>query len=1222
MLSQEHHIQPLVQREATQLRERFPAHAQTIERLTSEYAARFRDELRTFDDAFELCRRVQGMLDEHEVPDDLLSEINSSRRRILFELLQHGLTHRTLEGSAPLRWEMQFTPPPPTNGNGRGRRSQSREHTEEEVREIIRSQNFDLLRLAAGLGVDAAADVLCAMGQVGEEERSRVISFISAYLGQSARPEPLGGPEILRYPRAVLDVPAVHTVARRILLQDLFIHLQALGVDDPDQHTHVRRHVGRIALQRMTDLARQVGVTDPTVHASLFMELSNSLQQACSQPHPNTLVQSLEERGQSCPFPSLRQLIAVQQLKDRRHLYVGFEPGLGKTPIPFHLFEQMRAEGKHPRMLYLAPPPVIQEIPNRIQPGSSPQPTRDCYYVDPAMAPSVGVVQSGMKNHILEEIAGERDVTFCSYTMLHSPRDLNRRRGEEAELEREERRLIDLLSSQDWDILVLDEAHSIDGNKAWTRLVDRLIHGQTGRGTHLSREGYVVALSGSPVMNTIADPVVIHDLFQSPRERRQRYENDLRDTEGRDTATERGLDPRRVRAALNDTLLILDHPEPWLEHVEMLDYPISDREMAFIRAICSNPTLTAKHKIDATTQFLLCPQLVSGDETMPESLLEWMTMQLEHDLGERNSILIAENMRAQGVLRASDGEDPGPDEVELHLFRKIEQFCQDWAQRNGIPVNFFTVHRDVAQADRQRAYADAAQAQSSGEHKTVIFAMSQCLNVGIRLHIDRIIDLEWPYNSPEIQQLLKRALREGQDDVHLTACYSRGTVQEGIYHQAMDKYEDALQCLYGTGVSDSILRAHVRERQRVDAPESESELFRILDRSAPGQRRSIIEQWLHGRGMNGVTQFWDRHRDLFTMLYDEADDMGTGDMQRFLAGLVTGMVDRTSEQNMSILDVNSGGLTLERELRRLGRGGQTQVMSVDPLPLMLERGRTAIHRDDQSRHDIPSAIQASPVEVHRHFQSGRMGAAPYDIGILRNLEQCNYTASDRTVHERARALLNLVKTVRIGGRIVIPLTRTACTNEEFEHFVQETLPLFNCLPVEGWVGPVRSQDNEGDEPFRGFCVVAEKYDDVDEQTLRENIREAHFHFSHHSSWATTTEGVRVTNATRRPRLPFPLRHEEFRLGNRTFTAANARPEVRHDQIEHLRALEQAVQAVRELAPTAREWNALSASERSPLRRRGILYSQELSHTVSRPVFTLRRYPNHLFFPFDPQWRTE
>ncbi len=1215
MQSIEQHLLPLIKREAIRINDVCPGHEDIVDALVREFTATFRESLLTYSDALDLCGRVQNMLTEHpDIPEEILREINTSRQKILFEIIQHGLEHRTLSGAMPIEFTPQF---PPRNT---GKRTQNaRNRSVKEYEEVVQQQNYDLLRIATHLGVDAAADVLCALGQIDEAERSRVISFISAYLGRCERPIALDLPGLLAYPKPVLEVPSVRSVVRRLLLQDTYGTLMQTGADDPATHADVRKRAGGIALQRMTDLGRNACVTDPAIHAGLFVELSNFMKRSCTQSHPKNLVRSVRENGKDCPFPSLRQLIATELLHEQRTLYVGYEPGKGKTPIPFLLMEQLRQEGKNPRMLYLGPLPVIQELPNRIRPGSAPQPTRDCYFVDPETAPTVGIIDSSLSNEEIADVIAKPDITFGPYSMIHSERKADEDDDEEV-LEKEAVRLIDLLCAEQWDILVLDEAHYVDGNKTWTKLLDRLIHHENGQGTHLSKNGFIVAMSGSPIMNTVADPVMIHDLFLPPAERRRQYGMDTRDTQGRDMKTERGLHPLLVRQALNQTLLTLDSPEPWLENVDILDYELSPQEMEFLRGICSNSTLHAKHKLDACLQFILCPKLVSGDDRMPESLLEWVKMQLDHDLRNKQSVLIAENMRAQGVVRdVSNPDAENPNTMELHFYRKIEEYCAEWATRNQATVHFHIVHGKTPQDERQISYADAANARRSGEHKTVMLAMSQCLNVGIRLGVDRIISLEWPYNSPEVQQLLKRALREGDTDVRLTACYALGTVQQGIYDQSMDKYRDGLQCQYGTGVSDAMLRSHIREREEDPTPESESELFRLLLRTSPIQRRYEIERWLHGRGTNGVTQFWDRHRDLFAMLSKEADEMGTGDMQRFLAGLISGLMDRGMINNPTLLDINGGGLTLERELRRLDLDENIVMTSTDPLSWMFEHGRNVLFKDDASRPSSTVCTDTTPDAVQRLLQTGQLSGAPYDIAIMRNLEQCNHIQSDITVHERARALLGLVSGVRISGHIVIPLSRTACTNEEFETLISVTLPRFGCLAKEGWHGSIRSKDNENDEPFRGFCVVAEKVENMNEQTLREQIRATDLRFTHHSQWANTAEGVRVTNAMKHPKLPYPLRHSEFQFGNRTLAATN-NEDVRAKQIHHLQSLEFAVRSIQSLAAGTREWKNLTSSQRRGLDARGILYSADLSQTLRRPTFSLREFPGHLFFPFDQQWK--
>ncbi|MBI5794058.1 hypothetical protein HZA87_03155 [Candidatus Uhrbacteria bacterium] len=857
MITIENHIGPRLDTETARIKKKYadvklyPGYGDLIDELISDFGNRFRGPINTQQELLDLCGRVGEMLSDHQIPPDLLEEIRKTRIRLWLDLAESGMKEGALEGSMPTKFELQF-PVTPGRPNGHRVKNPPQDRQDEEfesiVEKIAQQQNCDLLRLAGELGIDAAADVLCALGQVGEDERARVISFLSAYLGKSARGESIGLPGLLSYPKAVLDIPSVRMVVRRLLLQDSYEMLLEAGADDPAEFENVRKHAGSMVLKRMQALGKSANVSDPDIHALLFVELKDFFARACNQKHPKNFVKSVRENNVDCPLPSLRQCIATQLIRERRKLYVAFEPGKGKTPPPFLLAEQIFEEtGKRQRILYLAPPVVVKELPNRIRPGSAPKSTRDCYYVDPQQGPTVGVVQSRMTTDKIAETVCENDVVFCPYSMLHSERKIKDDEEEEEKPEPGEEALeddqvdkfIDLLCSQEWDMVVLDEATFVDGNKTWTRLVDKLLHGENGKGTKVSREGYMIAQSGTPIMNTVADPVVIHDLFLKPSERRKKYKQDIRRTDGRDTATERGLDPMRVRQALNETLLILDKPEQWLDHVFPCEYNLSVEEESFLRAICSNPNISAQHKIDACMQFILCPQLISGDETMPESLLAWATQQLDTDLKKKNTILIAENMRAESVLRTKKKKDElEPTEMDQHFYERIRKYCEEWSERNNMPVHFYTVHGKTPEDDRQKAYEDAALAKKNGTHKVVILAMSQCLNMGIKLETERMIALEWPYNSPDLQQLLKRALREGNLDVFMTAFIAIGTVHHGNYEQSMDKYKDALLALYGAGISDEMLGKHIGYRSLgEESPNTEDMLTWLLERSSPAQTR-------------------------------------------------------------------------------------------------------------------------------------------------------------------------------------------------------------------------------------------------------------------------------------------------------------------------------------------------------------------------------------------------
>ncbi len=342
-------------------------------------------------------------------------------------------------------------------------------------------------------------------------------------------------------------------------------------------------------------------------------------------------------------------------------------------------------------------------------------------------------------------------------------------------------------------------------------------------------------------------------------------------------------------------------------------------------------------------------------------------------------------------------------------------------------------------------------------------------------------------------------------------------------------------------------------------------------------------------------------------------------MQRFVGALIGKMIDRKLLKNQNILDINAGGLTLERELRRAGKDGDATVMSVDMLPWMHEEGRAALAADNGGKAGHPACAVSDPDEVHRKIRSNDI-IGPFGTAVLRNLHQCNYQSN--VLHERARALLSTVKSTEVDGRIVITLPRTACTPEEFQHFIKTTLPLFECMPeTDGWYGIARSQDNEGDRAFSCYCVVALKVGEPDESEVRRKLKPDDFLFTHHAAWAGTDEGKRIGYDIRKSRLPSPLRHENYRLGNREMEAAtHPKTDARQKQIDHLRDLEKAVRSVHALAKNKTEWKDLNP-KRSILSGEGIIYLPQISKTCNKPAFSLKKYPGKFFFPFEDQWNT-
>lgn len=1207
MLDIERDILPVIDAHRAEVLRDQPELAETMNRLREEFRVRFTGTLDHQRDNIALCGRVTEFLREQHVEPEVLAVINAHRKRMLAEISALGHFAHGLGSDLPTVPAFGTMHGPLHRPRGLGEK-----RSDSDLEKSVNRKDFNLLRLAAELGFDAAADVLYAFGDIYYEERSKVISYMKAYLPKSASQ---GGsddlPWLLSYPAPVLRVPTVRAVVERRLKQHIYQRLVDEGIDTVERHDNLlaRCHVLALAYQR--ELATQARLEDPNQHADLFITVSKHFKQAADLQVPKTLVSSIQN-GHVSPIPSLRQRLAMLAIQYQQHLYVGFEPGKGKTFVPVWKYEAIRekknTEGKQTRMLYIGPNAVIGELPNRIHPGIAGKESSHSYYVDEQSRPSVGIIDSSLKTAEMKDAVKNTDMVFMPYTMLGSVRDGGKP---------EQYTLIDELAKQEWDIIVIDEAHLLNGDKKWTEYMRALIHGDNG----FFKNGHLIALSGTPTVNSLGDMMVVHDFMENPETLKQKYGRPVEGTRGRNRGVDAGINPVAIRNSLN-RLLILDPPEDWEKHIEVIEYNLSQKEMAYIDMICRDPHLSARRKIDLTLRFIRCPELISEDPSIESTFFKMFEMQMEDFLAERHAVLIAEHSHAQGILRERDAEaqEGGPDDMELYFFKKVERMLEQWSAANkNMATHFHTIHGKVDVPLREEAYRQAEDSQTKGDSKTVMLAYSDCLNLGINLSfVKRMLSLYWPYNSPMLQQLLKRSLREGNKDTKMTVFVALETIEHAIYRRAQDKYRDIREGLYGSGISDDRLSDHAPDNEEDEemTPASERELDQLIDRTAPTTRQYEIGRWLHGRGTNDVDHFWERHRPLWNEMRRESDRIGTGDMQRFLGGLVAGLMRRGVIDGPTILHANSGGMTIEHELHRLGLNDQTLVLNTDPHQYMFEEGRGRLHADGLNAN--VSVLQANVADIGMRHRRGEVAGAPFDAVVLQDLERCHVLHSAGTVHERARALLGTISTLKENGTLIISMPRTACRKEEeFEKFVNEVLPIFGCEAVKGWSGEMQSSDNEGDQPFRGFCVVAKKVRDVGADDIRPLLTEDHFRFTHHSQWPDSRERQTLTNQMRRTKLRDPLRHEKFEF-NRKAVESSHRPDMREEQVERLRILEEAVGAIKAVAADVDSCKNLTAAQRRTLAGKGIVYLQDISKTLKKPAFRLDSHAV-MFYPYEQEW---
>ncbi len=1044
----------------------------------------------------------------------------------------------------------------------------------------------DYLDLAAQLGETQFMQVLLRMGILEKSDIKPISKILRSYLGKSkGGGGGFGGPAwIFKQHPDILRDPDVHTLVHRLLRQAIYTELRTRGCDEMSRHTITNRSAGQIARNTLLSLCRQA-VVDPKRHEGLISLQEQQFSEITElSPGPH-MVDSITYNNVTHPFPSLRQKIAIAEIEKLQHLYVGFEPGLGKTAIALWLWkrvnDQRKTENLPPvQMCYIAPSKVVRELAQTVH-----------NYFTEGNTPSVGVISGGIPKN-KRELAMHQDILFVSSSILLSQKKnddpiytklMKHRHG---------------TTDQPFGILMVDEAHEFKGDKTMTDMLEQLVSGIP----KLRSDGHIVFMSGTPATNDLSDIIVQMGVLEDTREGKV--------TRNADVAQ---LDPIVLRNRL-ERVLILDPPIPWQHKVEPWPYRLSSEEELLVRSIVEDETLHFSQKKHLVLRAIRTPDLASGNPDIPCSLYEWLETSLDGDLKKYPTILIAEHIHAQGVLRGFDGgtEDH---EVEQLLFIKIEDVCSRWSKQNGIPVHFHTIHSEISFRDREQAFAHARESALNPQaSRTVIMPHASCVDLGMDLRcIKAMYSLQYPHNMPRLQQLLMRSLRAGHEDIFMRVFFAIETLEEGMYDYAKDKYARIMGCLYERNTSDKELK-WLSEQD--DSGLKSKKIRNML--TSPERHLEKREQYLHGRGKNFLQTFWSKHLKEFRDDVANEDIRGAADRNRCIAALVAELEKRKMIQPGIYIHTHSQGLTLQRMLDRIQPNKNRHIVSMDALQEMLDIGRVTL--DSEERNKIQTAV-GTPLDLGRMLRDPQSPVQPgrSDAVILEGLECMHAGKTRKKFNQRTRTIINAVRSLKEGGTFIVPLSRTTCTQEEFSYFCS-LLECFGLKLRPTWSGEVQSQENNGDTPFRMFIAVAQKVSNPPVESLPGVLDATALKFTHKHHWGETRERTRIEKERRYRKLPYALIHQQFSVGTHTFGTSLSMPEQAKQQV-HLAALQQAVAFIRSLASNPEQFKIQSKEIRDQLRANGIEFLRNLSPTKHRLAFRLRKYPHH-FYPYDPQWNTE
>jgi hypothetical protein len=820
------------------------------------------------------------------------------------------------------------------------------------------------------------------------------------------------------------------------------------------------------------------------------------------------------------------------------------------------------------------------------------------YLSDP---PSVGLVRGGLKDAKLAEQLGQEYV-FVADEMLHQPRRIQR--GDEVVREEFYQRLLDC-DDDPFTLLVIDEAHFFQGDGTWTGIARELIHGIPG----LYEQGNILLLSATPA-SSLAGLRVQLELLEEPPPDMAEGGSRRRIGDGN------SLDPRMMRNRA-ERLTIVDDPEPWdREYLHEWSFELPPTEMALQRMITRNNSYTHQEKLQLCLTAVRSPGMVTGNRSMGSSFEAWQQTLLREQLQRHDAIVVAEHHQSKGILHPGEEEDD-PD----FFFNRLRADCAEWAQSQGRELRFHVVHGDVRDMSRRDdAYRDINEAGRTGAFKAVLLGQSGCFDHGINLEgIGCVVCNEPAWTFDKLRQLLGRS-RSAR--THIYVMYATGTVEEGIFFYARNKYRDTKACLYGDRtIDDAHLRRAMASTEDVDV--ESPEVSRFLD--SPEQHLRRLQRFLHNAGAHGCYEFWEQNRSDYQLLLDSAETSANGDRHRLLASLIEELERARILTPGRFLFTNSEGGAVHRMLCASGSGEGRQSIVLDPVHFMLDRGLNRLRPEDP----VPTAIEGTPAHLIGLMREGRIERASLDGVFLDGLEQMHMHApEDGSLHftERVEAIIGAVRALRTDGTLVITLPREACTRREFDAFVQQ-LPHFGLRVLNAWSGQAQSTDNEGDAPFQEFVVVATKTLNTEEiadesyrTTVQALVDPSALRFTHIEHWQEQSDRAsrtRIENERRRRRLPYALLHSQFRVGHHA-CGNSLGSELRTTQLQHLADMQSAVERVRHLAQSPEEFLAQADAFRQELMSQGVEYWPYLS-VRSRLAFRLTAYPEHIFFPYDEQW---
>jgi ubiquinone/menaquinone biosynthesis C-methylase UbiE/superfamily II DNA or RNA helicase len=917
--------------------------------------------------------------------------------------------------------------------------------------------------IARKLGPEAVAELLVASGKVKKSDFEKAVNFISRALGRCKRdpiiPEDLGKkgdniPGNLLHKKGVFNT--VFTRLRNYIYQQLL-----------DGQEDVSSTVAGINLERekrriKTILDDILVDEDFEEHAKLLKKLVEYFEKVLSIEVPPNMVDKLPNGDDSFEFPSLRQRIAMKEMKKKKRQLISFFMGKGKTAAAFLSKEHVGAK----RMLYVCPPGELEdEIEARVK-----------KYYKPGQEPSVGIIRSlkpdkeqrrkirvnirrrkamqglskedynkEFNRQFKEEIAKLRkeafeeaiskDIVILPYSMFSSKID-----GQ---------KITDLVCEQEFDFMTVDEVHHArkDDTKRNTRVIYKLATGIKD----LYEKGHIALLSADPMPNSPDDIVAQLRIWNK----------DLyKDVTTLRAAAKKHLHPLFIRNEISEFFLLIDEEEDWQKHEVPVEFELNDEERVIYNSILWDEDIPPTVKMQLLYLCVLNPGLFSSSSNVESSLFnECVNLTNKSFEDGHNSVVIVENRLKQGITRG-------------HLKRGGDSIQDKLRKEFGDDVEIEFLDGDVTNKNERKRITGLMKTKS--KQKRIFLVNGNIIREGINLSaISRCIMLDPTFNKADTVQLLKRFAREGNEEAKLYSLCVMGTIMEAIRQHADAKYLRTQIVKYGGTLTDddyALLEEDIFDcKLKIDDEYVLISSF-IKDHTLTERQKMaiVMSQLFTDRKVENVEELLDKFGQYIAERYMiDWESSPSGNNSRMVCGLVKDLEDAGIIEGGKFLDVASGPLVLRNTLGEIDDSKNRTIHSLDINSHMLDIGKTILKKKDK---------KAKP-----RVKVGKMNdLSPYadeSFDVLNNSLAFDYTKLSKRItknfksDQRVQTLTEFNRVLKPGGVAIITLPPNILPSTNFFDALKAH---FGFEVVEEFTGQGVSTDKKDVDTFKNNTIVLKK----------------------------------------------------------------------------------------------------------------------------------------------------